>query len=375
MPIELADDQAPVEVADELVEKASQNVSMVLLTPLQRIEHGLAALRADARAFDLTKPDDERAARAFRLRCVKTRTALDAAYDDANAPVQVALREARKLRDRIKADVEAIEGPVDAAIKRHEAALEAARERKRQAEADRVEEIGRRISLIRATTRGAAKLGTSELDEKIKLVAGLTIDAAGYGEFVGQAEAARAESLETLRELHARAAAAEALAAELAEERAKVERERTALEAAQKAAAAERAEADRQAARARAEQDRIAAEQRAEADRLARAEIAAAEERAAEALAAARKAERERREKEQAERQAQAQREAEERARLEAEQCRRAAADKRLHDAAQYMLDALRRIVAMATEAGAYGIADAAQEAIALATGPEGEER
>lgn len=332
------------------------------------------------RAYDLrtVKGNDE--ARADRKKLVSLRTSLEKLRLDMNRGDRATIEERIKLRDtearRITEAIEELETPIDEQIKADEARREQERQEKIEAEARRVAAIRARIEQITAVALRAVGQPAAEIEAKIKLVVGITIGT-DFVEFQAEAELAKAETLNRLRELHAAAVAAEAEAAKVAAERAelarlraeqeerdRVERERVAeqqrVEAARLATARaafeqeqrearERWErADAEARAAREEADRRAAAERAEADRIAH------EARAAEEQRLATERERLRQQQEEQDRIARAQREAEERREADARAERRrqeeaaAAADQRVRDAASQLLQALVTLVSVA---------------------------
>jgi hypothetical protein len=363
------------DVASEVVEAAG---AVTVLGPLEKIRAGLAALAQEAMTFDVTTTAGDKAARQFRQRCVGVRSSVDEAYETVNRPMLETQRQARALRDEIKAAVLKLEDPVDAAIRAQEEAKQAERARKEQAERERIAGHQGAIEEIRMAVHAAAGRPSAEIAALVRQVQAVN-PAEGFEEFRPLAERARTETLIRLADLLAAAQAQEAEAARLAEERAQLERQRVEQEAAAKAERerleAERAALERERAVARVEQEQREAAARAEAQREAEASAAeqrrldaeAAEaRRAADAKAAAERAE--------ADRQARLAREAEDRriaaeraelklqqdeaARVERE--RRAAeeaevarqraaqaeADDRLRAAAGVMLAALERVQA-----------------------------
>jgi hypothetical protein len=397
---------APNETASEVVDAPAKGAALAPLEPMRKIEAGLAALREEARPFDLTTAAGDKAARAFRARCVSLRTAIDDAYESVNRPLLTLQRDARTLREEIKAGVRILEEPVDRAIKEVEAAREVERIRKAEAEANRIAALNARIDEIKAIAARAVGKPSAEIEQKIQLVVGMTIDDR-FQELKAAAEQAQAATLATLRELYAAALVQEDDARRLAEERAaleirqaaqaeadRLERERIAAEqrAAQARIDAQRAalekqerearerqeQADREARQRREEEDRRAAEARELADREARERRAAEEQRLDSERAALRleQEERDRKEREATEARERAEREAreaEERAQreaAEAEERRQAEAraeQRRLEEAA-----AMRALVAVAradgpSDAAVSAAMKQADDAIALA--------
>lgn len=208
-------------------------------------------------AFDLTTTKGDKEARAARLELVRLRTSLEAKRKELKAP---ALERSRLIDDeakRITGAILELETPIDQQIQAAEQKKGADRLAKIEAERLRVAAIRARIDSITSVALRAVGKPAEEVEAKIKLLVGITIGA-DYAEFKAEAEAAHADTLGKLRDMHAAALAAEVEAQRLAEERAELERLRA------EQAERERVERERMAA----EQARIAAEQRAEADRL-----------------------------------------------------------------------------------------------------------
>jgi colicin import membrane protein len=374
-----------VETASEVVD-AKVKGEVTPLDPLKKIEAGLATLKAEQQAFDLTTAAGEKAARVYRAKCVSLRTAIDEAYDTVNRPLLTIQRDARALRDEVKAGVKELEDPVDKAIKDVEAAREQERIRKAEIEASRIAALHERIDAIKAIAARAVGKPSAEIEQKIQLVVGMTIGDT-YQELKPAAEQAHAATLATLRELLAAALVQEDDARRLAEERAELAR-RQAEQAERERAERERVAAEQRAAQARIDEqraaiareeaearqrreaaDREAAAARDKADREARERREAEEQRLATERAALRREqeERDRQEREAAEARQRAEREAaeaQERARREAAEAEErrqaeiraeqrrleeaaAIADKRVRDHAQQLLASLRLLLAV----------------------------
>lgn len=289
----------------ETIERASEVVGpagtreVATQNPLLRIKAGIDALAVEAKAIDLSATAlatvaGDKAVRAFRLKCVRLRTGADEAYETVNRPLLTQQREARSLLADIKAAIAAIEDPADMAIKASEAAAEQKRLAKIEAERQRVVALRERIDSIAAVARRAVGKSAADIESKIKLLVGVPIGD-DFAELKTEAERVHAETLASLREMHAAVAAQEAESARLAAERAELERQRAeqeaqaaaARQAAEQKAAAERAEADRVAREAREAEERRLAAERAELQR--QQEEAAAARRAEEEAAAAKR--------------------------------------------------------------------------------------
>jgi hypothetical protein len=106
-----------IETADQVVDGPSKRTAVSPLSPLEKVKAGLIQLATESKNFDLSTSAGEKAARVFRAKCVSLRTALDDAYETVNRPLLQTQRDARALRDDVKAQVQALEAPVDKAIK------------------------------------------------------------------------------------------------------------------------------------------------------------------------------------------------------------------------------------------------------------------
>lgn len=383
------------EVADQVVDGPSRGTALSPLSPLERIKAGLVQLATEAKPFDVTTSAGEKAARVFRAKCVSLRTAVDEAYETVNRPLLAVQRDARALRDDVKAQVAALEEPVNAQIKAEEARREVERIRKAEVEASRIAALHTRIDEIKAIAARAVGKPSAEIEQKIQLVVGMTIGDT-YQELKPAAEQAQAATLATLRELLAAALVQEENARQLAAERAELARRRAAQDEAERVErerqvrlqleaderiARERAEFEAEKAAMRAAQERIdaqaraereaadrqAAAERAEADRVARVAREAEEQRLFDERTVLRREQQERdrqvrEETEARERQAREAREAEERtareaaeaeerrqAEIRAEQRRKeeraAIADKQVRDAAPRLLTSLKLLL------------------------------
>lgn len=256
------------------------------------IASALAAARARYQdvVWDLTTTRGNEDARRARRELVSLRTGLEARRKELKAPL---LAQAKLVDDearRITAELLRLEEPIDALIRADERRREEERAAREAAERARVAGIRERIAAIVSQPVKAARIRSSALlRTAIDTLAAQEIDDS-FEEFVGEARAAHAQSLDAMREMLAAIEAQEAEAARLREER--EAQERAAAEAAARLAEQERIaleaqEAEQARARAeRAEADRIAREAReAEARRLA-AERAEFERQQAEARAA-----------------------------------------------------------------------------------------
>ncbi|RZL40140.1 MAG: hypothetical protein EOP35_01660 [Rubrivivax sp.] len=217
-----------------------------------------------------------------------------------NVPLATARATSEALKKKLngtKTDVvnelEAIEAGYAEAAKLITPQIEAAEaklaeEKRIAAEKEAARVQGHRDALDRLAApaeRAASPDMTAERIAKgIELVEAIVIDRAAWEDFADRAEEQKAVTLERMRALHAKAVAAEAEAARLAEERAEAARvaEAQRIEAARLAAIA--ADLARQHAELQAERDRIAAEAKARADEAARVEQETADRELRESL-------------------------------------------------------------------------------------------
>lgn len=228
------------------------------------------------------------AAMKLRTTRVEIEKAGKAAREDATAFSKAVIAEEKRLVAITGPEEERLIGLRD----EWDAAREAERRAKAEAEARRVALIREHISDIRAIVSRAAGRPSAHIEIEIQDLTELQIDIERFAELTGEAEIARGETLDKLRAMSDSAFVQEAEAKRVAAERAELERQRAALEAEQKRLAAERAKQELREAAARAEQERIErarrdaeeAERRealAKADAIMRAEREAHEQRMA----------------------------------------------------------------------------------------------
>lgn len=271
-----------IEVTDVL--DAAPKTAIARFDPLRA---GLAALKEKFEAYvpDLSTKAGEDVARANRKELVTIRTSAAKIYDQLNAPLLDAQRQARKIRDEITTTAEQYEGPIDAAIKAREAEREADRLRKAEAEAARIKMIRDRITNIASLPTLAVDLCSADIQAVINDLGNSVFSEERFGEFLDEAEELATTIGHKLSAMRDGVAAREAEALRLAAERAELERLR-----------AEQAERDRKAAEQRASEEAAAAARlKQEQDDLAaqraafQAEQDAAAARSREAEEAARK--------------------------------------------------------------------------------------
>lgn len=179
---------------------------------------------------------------------------------------------------QITAQLTALEDPIDSQIQVEQARKAAEKAERERKESERVAAIRSKIDGIRGLPAASFRDSASDIAATLADLEKFTIGADEFAEFAQEAETVRGAAISELRDLLAKAQAAEAEAACLAAERAELERLRTEAAERERIAAEELAEADRQATAARkAEEDRLRAEREAfEAERRAFAEQQAA---------------------------------------------------------------------------------------------------
>ena len=286
---------------------------MSALTEYDPTEAALADLRHRFGnvVFDLSTTNGDKEARAARKELVGLRTDLESKRKELKAPALERSRLIDAEAARIKGEIEALEEPIDAQIKADEARREAERQAKAAKEAQRISGHQAALDALRSIAVNSVGDDSESLAKTIEMLDATEIGA-DWEEFQPIAQRAKDDGLTTLRDLHAKAVAAEAEAVRIAAERAELERLRAEQAQAAAAQAQREREAAEQAAAVKRQQDAEAA--------AARAKIEAEQKAAREAIEAA---ERESRRKiEEAERAA---RQAQEAAEAEARKVREAA--------------------------------------------------
>jgi hypothetical protein len=205
-------------------------------------------------AWTVDTKKDEDAARAVRRELVSLRTGLDKLRKDMNADDQARIALRNTEAKRITALIEALEAPVDEAIKAKEDRIEREKQERLQAEAARIAALRASIDDIASVATRASSLSSpAELDRKIEMLVRVEITEAAFSELKDQAFVVKAEALRRLEDLKVSAVAREA--AEAKAQRDAEELEKLRAEAAQR-------EADEAAERSRVLAERHAREAR-----------------------------------------------------------------------------------------------------------------
>lgn len=278
-----------------MIPEAKAVDDLVVASPdFVKFRDGLAEMFRQAYrvTFDLTKTRDNEAARRLRKSLISTRTAIEQARLDGNRQDRESVAERITRRDDLAAKlIEAVrnlETPIDEAIKADEARREREKEEARRREEERIATHISALGNIRAVAERAVDLPAADIEQKIALVAKMTIGD-DWEEFQSKAQQTKDEVLARLtdlldraRRMEAERAQAEANARELARLQAE-QREREQREVAERAER-ERKERERQAAEAeeRRRQEQIAAAVRTAIDGIRQAQLAAVSLKAAE---------------------------------------------------------------------------------------------
>lgn len=236
------------------------------IAAFDKIAAGIAAIELQHpknMAVDVTTTAGMKAAVLARAAWRDPRIAVEKARKAAKAPVLELGKQIDTFAAGLEAQLREGEDNYDKQIKAEETRKEAERAAKAEAERVRVAAHQDRITHdIRGAAAGAVGRSSADIEVILKDVVAIVIDAS-FEEFQGQAQLAKDETLDKLREMHAAALAHEA-------EQARIKAEQEA-EAAR--IAAERAELEKLRAEA-AERERVAAAERAEAERIQAEELA-----------------------------------------------------------------------------------------------------
>lgn len=235
-------------IADEVVERkapseiAAYNPIKLALAELRKRHEGVV--------YDLTKPDQETAARKARRELVSMRTRLEETRQAEKKFFLEAGRQVDAQAKAITAEIAALEDPLDRDIRALEAKREEEKVARARAEKARTDAHEARIRDIRAILDRCRGLSSAEIAERVTALTAWRAD--GFEEYQLQAEQATAETLAALRKLHDDTVAREQEAAREAERRAELERREAELRRQQEELAAERARQEEAAAAERA---------------------------------------------------------------------------------------------------------------------------
>lgn len=212
-------------------------------------EAALAELRQryEGMTFDVTTTKGDKEARSARLELVKLRTNLESKRKEIKAPALAYCQLIDAEAKRITSEIVKLEEPIDQLIKAEESRKAAEKAEKERIERDRI--AGIQSNILALTQWPQRAIGKSADDMKAMLaeLSGFVPTADVYAEFVGQAEQAMRQAIETLADMTQRAVEQEEIQRKMAEEAARLETERQRI--AQKQAELRRQEAEAAAAR------------------------------------------------------------------------------------------------------------------------------
>lgn len=252
------------------------------IAAFDKIAAGIAAIELQHPkdlAVDVTTTAGMKQAVAARAAWRDPRIAVEKARKAAKAPVLELGKQIDTFAAGLESTLREGEDNYDKQIKAEEARKEAEKVAKAAAEAARVQAHQDRIATaIRSHAIDSVGTSAANIADEINHLEQFAVDAS-FEEFQGQAQVAKDETLDKLREMHTAAVANEA-------EQARIKAEQEA-EAAR--IAAERAELDKLRAEA-AERERLAASERAAAEKAQTEELARQREAQEEELRAAREA-------------------------------------------------------------------------------------
>lgn len=287
--------EAPVAKLPTLLEQMESATS---IAEFDVVESGLAEMEAKFKGVvynDIQTKDGLARAKTDRIAVKEVRLSVAAKAKMLKDPINKFKKVIDGQAERIIERVEALEGPIDEQIKAEEARLEAIKEAKRKAEAERIEALAVKIRGIEAFGHPAPGRGSADLAADLEVVGAIEITLDAFAERLGDAMVAKNTATKLLTAAHAAAVAAEAQAAELeAFRKERAEREaREAAEAAGRAAKEAAERRDREVAEQKARQEaaeeqakqRIAEQARIDAERV---ELARKRAELDELLAAAR---------------------------------------------------------------------------------------
>jgi len=278
---------AQLEVLDALALQTSTITTSITkvqgeIAAFDKIAAGIAAIELQHPkdlAVDVTTTAGMKQAVAARAAWRDPRIAVEKARKAAKAPVLELGKQIDTFAAGLESTLREGEDNYDKQIKAEEARKEAEKAAKAEAERQRVAAHQDRINNdIVSAIRGAVGQTSEGIALIVSDIEAIVIDAS-FEEFQGQAQLAKDDTLDKLREMHTAAVAHEA-------EQARIKAEQEA-EAAR--IAAERAELDKLRAEA-AERERVAAAERAAAERAQAEELARQREAQEEELRAAREA-------------------------------------------------------------------------------------
>jgi len=253
--------------------------ALAVLTSPEKFDELIGKIRAEVNAHvpDLTTKKGRDAIKSLVYKVTRTKTALDDAGKELNAGKRAEINAVDEVRRKVREDLDALAADARKPLDEWEAAEE-----------KRVADVASAMEAIDTARMVSPNDTAAVIQEQIDLLTAMEFDADIFQDGLELAVNAKASAIEFLTTAKARAAQAEADAAELAELRRKdaerIENDRIAAEQAAQIESDRIAEENRAAEIAAAEAQRLADAEAAEAQRLA--DIAAAEQAAADAATA-----------------------------------------------------------------------------------------
>lgn len=176
--------------------------------------------------YDVSKPDDFKAAkearrdiREVRYAAQKAATEILKPYQQKVKEAQEKVREAKAVGEDLIEKVLLLETPIDDQIKAEEKRVNDEKERLAAIEAERINAIQTKISRFRNVSVEFGNASAAALAEAIERVTAAEINEEAYGEFEGEATIARDSAILQLTTLHNLAVSREAEAARVEQER------------------------------------------------------------------------------------------------------------------------------------------------------------
>lgn len=246
-------------------------------------EAALSALRQKYAGivFDLTTVKGDKEARAARLELTTLRTSMEKKRKQFKAPALEFGKKIDSEASRVTDEIMALENPIDDQIKADEARRAAEKAERDRIAAVRTQGFRDRITTIRAFVGKCNGISAERIKNGIAMVKQVDVSPEAFAEFALDAEAAKTETLESMRIILEETERREEEAARVEAQR--IENERVAAEQKERAdaLAAQQAEIDRQARelqealQAQAEKDRLHREAEVKARHALLEELAA----------------------------------------------------------------------------------------------------
>lgn len=220
--------------------------------------------------YDVTTKEGMAAAKAGRNELRGYRTALEAKRVEIKAPALERCRLIDAEAKRITAELEALEDPIAAQIKKEEDRIAAEKAAKEEAQRKRMEEIQARLTAMRELPITSFSATSEQMQEYITALEAQEITPEVFGDFVSDAENLKQATLATMKLNLNTKLQQEAEAKRLAAERAELDRKQAEQATRDAEAARQREEAERESRRKIEEEERSARLRIEEQQRTAR---------------------------------------------------------------------------------------------------------